>query len=331
MHTPPPVPPGRTLTLVGLRCPFLPRSAASPRAPPEGARHHRTPPSSPGPRLGAPGPLAPAPTRQPSGRRTHQSADGAGPRRPAPGTFPGTETLPPRVSRARPRLGPASLTRGRFAWRPVHARLPLPSRRCCLGPRPPPVRSPSGPDRRSLRAGLPRAQRRVLLWGGRRGGRRGVVRRASRNYSLTGFLSFIKTQSCGDVTAWRPLRPRSGLPALGPAPRRPRPDRAPPTQGPISGPPRGGRSQPQSEAAGCVHVIPRESRVGGGVICLVFAVDSPVPLLLSPYTLCLDLIQSRGFKCHPYARDPQRASPSSRLPTLHLHPGAGGGPQKSNS
>lgn len=248
MHTPPPAPPGRTLTLAGLRCPFLPRSAAAPRAPPEGARRHRTPPSLPGPHLGPPGPLAPAPPTPrthplphppPPAVRARDTPERrrSGPRRPAPGMFPGAGTQPPRVSCARPRLEPASLTRlsARFAWRPGHARLPLLSGLAV------PARAlvplPSGPDRGSLRAGLPSAPRRVLLWGGRRGGRRGVVRRASRNYSLTGFLSFIKTQSCGDVTARRSLRPQSGLPALGPASSWPRPGSAPPPQGPIPPPP----------------------------------------------------------------------------------------------
>lgn len=52
---------------------------------------------------------------------------------------------------------------------------------------------------------------RVLLWGGRRRGPepRAVVRRASRNYSRTGFLSFIKTQSCTDVIAPAAGRPQS--------------------------------------------------------------------------------------------------------------------------
>lgn len=67
-------------------------------------------------------------------------------------------------------------------------------------------------DRGSLGTQLRAAPFRVLLWGRRRRGleRRAVVRRASRNYSRTGFLSFIKTQSCSDVTDPAASKPQSG-------------------------------------------------------------------------------------------------------------------------
>lgn len=67
-------------------------------------------------------------------------------------------------------------------------------------------------DRGSLGTRLRAAPFRVLLWGRRRRGleRRAVVRRASRNYSRTGFLSFIKTQSCSDVTDPAASKPQSG-------------------------------------------------------------------------------------------------------------------------
>lgn len=89
-------------------------------------------------------------------------------------------------------------------------------------------------DRSSLGTRLRAAPLRVLLWGRRRRGLepRAVVRRASRNYSRTGFLSFIKTQSCSDVTAPAASKPQSGR--LEPRPR-PRPSEAPPPVDPAVG------------------------------------------------------------------------------------------------
>lgn len=229
MHTPPPAPPRRTLTLASPHCPFLLGFAASHPAPPEGAHHSRTlrPKLASAPSW-SPRPLPPPPptTRQPSGRPIHTLEHRrSGPRRPAPGTFPGRgdpAVWGPRapVPVPDPRTSPDS----RLASPGAPGTLdPAVVRAAVLTGNP--VRLPSGPDRGSRGARLLGATRRVLLWGGRRGGPLRVVRRASRNYSLTGFLSFIKTQSCGDVTSPAAPRPGSGLwaPEPRPAPLRPRP------------------------------------------------------------------------------------------------------------
>lgn len=155
----------------------------------------------------------------------------------SPGALPqarsrGAETLPPpgpaRPSRSgtsdpHPPLGLLRLASLALAG-PAAFRAAVPARAL--------VSLPSGPDRGSLRAQLPGATRRVLLWGGKLRGPRGVVRRASRNYSLTGFLSFIKTQSCGDVTSPAAPRPRSVLPAPQPRPLPTPPRKTPPTSRP---------------------------------------------------------------------------------------------------
>lgn len=92
----------------------------------------------------------------------------------------------------------------------------------------------SNRDRSSPGTPLRAAPLGVLLWGRRRRGLepRAVVRRASRNYSRTGFLSFIKTQSCSDVTAPAASKPQSGRPQPRP---RPHPREAPPPVGPALG------------------------------------------------------------------------------------------------
>lgn len=215
VHTLPPRPSGVDADASQPPSPFRP-------APP-GAQHPSTPPSSLRPRLG-PGtlPLLPSTDRRWGHRAATAPALAPRPRRILGVREPCCLGAP----RPRSRPGPAFLTppRARFAWRPWHARVSLPSG---LLSQPAP-RSVSPPV---LTAGcsepgswLPRATRRVLLWGGRRRRPREVVRRASRNYSLTGFLSFIKTQSCGDVTSLAaPLGPLSGLRAS-----RPRPFPAPP-------------------------------------------------------------------------------------------------------
>ncbi|XP_040347761.1 basic proline-rich protein-like [Herpailurus yagouaroundi] len=83
VHTPPPVPPGRTLTLVGLRCPFLPRSAASRALPQKGPvttapRQARLGPISELPDLWPPHPPPPPASRPGEGHTKAPTERGPG-------------------------------------------------------------------------------------------------------------------------------------------------------------------------------------------------------------------------------------------------------------
>lgn len=96
--------------------------------------------------------------------------------------------------------------------------------RSCRGGGPRPLSSPtplrSGPRFTGYPAPRSAAPEFCYGAGGRRRGPepRAVVRRASRNYSRTGFLSFIKTQSCTDVIAPAAGRPQSCRPEPRPRP-----------------------------------------------------------------------------------------------------------------
>lgn len=175
------------------------------------------------------------------------------------------------------------------------------------------------------------------MWGGRRWGPRGVVRRASRNYSLTGFLSFIKTQSCGDVTV--PAAPGRGAAAGSSAPPRKAPPRtspapqAPPPRGPRpSAPP---RFSAQAALPACVHKTHRESRVGGDVIWLILQTTvpgrfsfrpTPSALMISSSPVVLNAIyMPMSPKCIFPELTASQFQTLSRAPTPRLHVGAGWG------
>lgn len=174
------------------------------------------PPPPPPPRL-PPGARAPPPSQPlggPSVGRGTRGADSTAPR--AAQARPERSALARSRSLTRPyRSPPGSALRARLSqlsspqlsrWRSQVALEPHSSR---IGTAVHWV--PGSAQRRPLR---------VLLWGGRRRGPepRAVVRRASRNYSRTGFLSFIKTQSCTDVIAPAAGRPQSCPTSVGATP-----------------------------------------------------------------------------------------------------------------
>lgn len=163
------------------------------------------PPPPPPPRL-PPGAREPPPSQPLGGPSVGRSTSGA--------------TARPH---ARPRRDPerSALARSRSLTRPYRSP-PGPALRARLSQLSPqlsrwrsqaalePHSSPIGTAVYWVPGSAQRRPLRVLLWGGRRRGPepRAVVRRASRNYSRTGFLSFIKTQSCTDVIAPAAGRPQ---------------------------------------------------------------------------------------------------------------------------